>query len=328
MREVNDHFIDTHADGGDKLWHRATYMAGNMEAALALDEPTYWSYGASWARSHDYAINRNADNHCAGQTYLVLYDRYVEGEMLRNIKNAADFIIDSGERDDWYWIDAQFMASPVFARLGAVTGAAKYTDTMHELFVDARDRRGLYDPTVGLWYRDEAFLYPANKTQNGEKIFWSRGNGWVIASLARTLEYLAEGSPYRLEYEDMLRAMATALAAVQREDGLWNVSLADANEYPGPESSGTAFFIYAIAWGINHGVLDRATFSPVVERGWRGLVETAVRADGELGYVQGVADQPSSAQPVTIRTTRDYAVGAFLLAGTEVMKLGVDFDCP
>lgn len=126
----------------------------------------------------------------------------------------------------------------------------------------------------------------------------------------------------------MLRAMASTLAAVQRDDGLWNVSLGDPDYFPGPEASGTSFFVYAIAWGINHGLLDRAVYAPVVERGWRGLVSVAVRADGELGYVQGVANQPASSQPVTLRSTRDFGVGAFLLAGSEVMRLGLDFECP
>jgi rhamnogalacturonyl hydrolase YesR len=157
---------------------------------------------------------------------------------------------------------------------------------------------------------------------------WSRGNGWVIASVVRTLEYLPADSPYRADYEDMLQRMAKALAVIQRPDGLWNVSLGDPTYFPGPEASGTAFFTYAIAWGINHGVLDREAFLPVVDVAWRGLVSVAVRADGELGFVQGVGDQPASSQPVTLRSTRDFGVGAFLLAGSEVMRVGIDFECP
>src|SRR5690606_17680515 len=124
------------------------------------------------------------------------------------------------------------------------------------------------------------------------------------------------------------RAMAAGLAKVQREDGLWNVSLADPDDYPGPESSGTSFFTYGIAWGINAGLLDRDTYLPVVARAWRGLTSVAVRADGELGFVQGVGEKPSSSQPVKLRSTHDYGLGACLLAGSEVGKLGLDLDCP
>ena len=333
MREVNDQWIAAHDDPGDNLWHKATYFTGNLAAAGALDQSSYRAFARSWARGHAYGVNGgtttdNADNHCAGQTYLALYELDPQPEMMRGIKNAIDYTIDTGDRDQWYWIDAQFMASPVFAQLGALTGGARYHDAMFEMYIDARDRRQLYDPTVGLWFRDGNYLYPDEKTPNGKKIFWARGNGWVIGSLVRTLDYLAADSPYRAEYETMLQAMASALADVQRGDGLWNVSLADPEDHPGPEASGTAFFTYAIAWGINRGVLDRATFLPIVERAWRGLASVAVRADGELGYVQGVGERPNSSQPVTIRSTHDYGVGAFLLAGSEVMQLGVDFECP
>lgn len=333
MREVNDQWIAAHDDQGDNKWARATYFIGNTVAAAALEEPAYLAYSARWASDHDFSVNdgtstRNADNHCAGQTYLALYELDPRPERLRPIRAAIDYIIDTGERSDWSWIDAQFMASPVFAQLGALTGDAKYTDAMFELYTYGRDTRHLFDAATGLWFRDEDYLYPVIRTVNHKKVFWARGNGWVIASLVRTLEYLADDSPYRPEYETMLRAMASGLAAVQRADGLWNVSLGDPDYFPGPEASGTAFFTYAIAWGINHGLLDRAEFAPVVERAWRGLVSTAVRADGELGYVQGVGDQPASSQPVTLRSTRDFGVGAFLLAGSEVMQLGLDFECP
>jgi unsaturated rhamnogalacturonyl hydrolase len=333
MREVNDRWIATHDDQGDNKWARATYFIGNTVAAAALEEPAYSGYTARWARDHDYAVNdgpttRNADNHCAGQTYLALYEQDPRPELIQPIRAAVDHIIATGERSDWSWIDAQFMASPVFAQLGALTGEAKYVEAMHELYVYARDTRRLFDAQAGLWFRDEDYLYPLIRTVNHKKVFWARGNGWVIASLVRTLEYLDADSPYRASYEDMLRRMATALGPIQRPDGLWNVSLGDNDYFPGPEASGTAFFLYAIAWGINHDILDRATFLPVVDVGWRGLVSVAVRADGELGYVQGVGDQPASSQPVTLRSTRDFGVGAFLLAGSEVMKLGIDFECP
>ncbi|HSD90921.1 MAG TPA: glycoside hydrolase family 88 protein [Kofleriaceae bacterium] len=334
VREVNDHWIAVHPDAtdADTDWERATYFIGDMAAADALGEPGYLAYAQRWADGHRYKLSdstytRNADNHAAGQVYLQLYEREGDPAMLADIAASLDNIVRSDRRDDWSWIDAQFMASPSFAHLGELSGHARYTDTMFELFKDARDRRHLFDPAAGLWYRDENYLYPDNQTDNGAKIFWARGNGWVIASLVRTLAHLPAGSPYRAQYEDMLRAMAAALAKVQRDDGLWNVSLADPEDHPGPEASGSSFFTYAMAWGIRTGVLDRATYAPVVERGWRGLVSVAVRADGELGDVQGVGEQPSSSQPVTLRSTHEYGLGAFLLAGSEVETLGLELEC-
>jgi unsaturated rhamnogalacturonyl hydrolase len=332
IREVDDQWIASHPFLGDNDWRRATYYIGHMVAAQTLGDPAYVAYLEEWAEGHAYQVRdgeftRNADNHTAGQVYLALYERDRRPEQLAYIKISIDHVIDSGERGDWSWIDAQFMASPVYAHLGELTGDPRYHAAMFELYTDARDRRHLYDASTGLWFRDGNYLYPDAQTSNGKKIFWARGNGWVIGSVVRTLEHLPADSPYRADYEDMLRAMAAALATSQRSDGMWNVSLADPDDYPGPESSGTAFFVYGIAWGINHGILDRATYAPVVEQGWRGLVSIAMRSDGELGFVQGVGEKPSSSQPVTLASTHDYGVGAFLLAGSEVSTLGLDLDC-
>lgn len=332
MREVNDHWIETHADWGNAAWERATYMIGNIAAGDALAEPRYIDYAIAWADDHEFELNgdtntRNADNHAAGQVYLSLFERARDPAYIGDIALSLDNIIRSDRRDDWSWIDAQFMAAPTFTHLGELFGQARYTDTMFELYKDARDRRKLYDSAEGFWYRDENYLYPDHETSNGNKIFWSRGNGWVIAAHARVLQHLDRQSPYRADFEAVLRAMAAALAKAQRDDGLWGVSLADPEDHPGPEASGTALFTYGIAWGINEGLLGRAEYAPVVEKAWRGLVSVAVRADGELGYVQGVGEKPSSSQPVTLRSTHDYGVGAFLLAGSEVRRLNLDL-CP
>lgn len=334
MREINDHWIATHPFPGDNAWERATYMIGNMAAIDTVGDQAfydYYAYAKGWGdiyryKLHNETFTRNADDHAAGQVFLQLYEREQDPVMIADLVASIDNVIESGERRDWSWIDAQFMASPVFARLGTVKNDPRYHTAMFELYTDARDRRRLFDTSTGLWFRDENYLFPAAKTPSGNKLFWSRGNGWVIGATVLTLEYLPADSQYRGAYVDNLRAMAAALAATQRDDGLWNVSLHDPNDYSGPEASGTAFFVYGIAWGIRHGLLEAATYTPVVERGWRGLVTVAMRTDGELGYVQGVGEKPGSAQPVTLGSTRDYGVGAFLLAGSEVAQV-VDIEC-
>ena len=48
--------------------------------------------------------------------------------------------------------------------------------------------RQLLDRESGLYYR--APRYIGQRTANGRKIIWSRGNGWAFAGIARGLEYL------------------------------------------------------------------------------------------------------------------------------------------
>jgi rhamnogalacturonyl hydrolase YesR len=179
------------------------------------------------------------------------------------------------------------------------------------------------DGLTGLWWRDKDFV-PPYREPNGEDCYWSRGNGRVVVALVRTLDLLPVNSPYRAEYTTMLQTMAGALRKVQRADGFWNVSLHDPTHFGGKEASGTAMFVAAMAWGVRQGVLPRETYLPVVARGWNALATEALHPDGFLGYVQGTGKEPKDGQPVTYTSKpdfTDYGLGAFLLAGTEVIRL-------
>ena len=115
-----------------------------------------------------------------------------------------------------------------------------------------------------------------------------RGNGWVFAGLARTLEHLPQDFPTRPKYTEVFSKMAAKLADLQQTDGTWRPSLLDPEEFPDSESSGTALDCFAFAWGINHGLLNQKKYLPVATKAW-----AARRPDGLLGYVQGVSDRPN-----------------------------------
>ena len=220
----------------------------------------------------------------------------------------------SGENTPtWWWADSIFMAPPVWADLYKATGDSKYLDHMDQNFWVTS--KLLYDPQEHLYSRDESYL--SRHEANGKKVFWSRGNGWVIAGLAQVLQAMPKNYPSRARYVQQFRDMAASLRAVQGEDGLWRPGLLDAASYPLPENSGSAFFVYALAWGINNGVLDRATYLPVVKKGWAGLV-AHIYMDGRFGSIQPIGAGPDGYKP---QTSYVFGVGAFLLAGSETRKL-------
>ena len=183
--------------------------------------------------------------------------------------------------------------------------------------------KGLYNPKDQLWWRDKDFVPPYTEP-NGEDCYWSRGNGWVIASLVRTMDFLPkESSQYKAFLKDF-KDMANALVPIQRADGYWNVSLHDSTHFGGKEVSGTALFVYSLAWGINHKYLDKKIFLPIVVKAWNVMAKEAVHPDGKLGFVQGTGKEPKDGQPVGYDKTpdfEDYGLGCFLLAGTEMYKL-------
>ena len=327
LKLVNDYWINGHTNPGNNQWARAAYFAGNMDFYKIYPEADYLNYANLWSSNNGWSLNggidtRHADNHCAGQTYIDLYqlDTLKQAFKISDITASISNMVLSSKSDDWWWIDALFMAMPVFTRLGILLEDEAYFEKMYELYSDTKIARNLYNADDGLWYRDESFA-PPYSTPKGFDTYWSRGNGWVFAAHVRVLQLLPESQAHRAEYIETFQKMALALKDCQRNDGFWNVSLIDPDDYGGPETSGTSFFTYGLAWGINMGLLDSATYAPVVASAWSGLNTIAVHSDGFLGYVQNVGSNPSSSQPVTYESTADFGVGAFLLAGTEVLKL-------
>lgn len=268
------------------------------------------------------------DDHAITQSYFHVYEREPDPAIIEPALQTLDQIRlfpydESLEFEDWEktwrqwtWCDALFMSPPALAMATRATGERRYVDFMNRMWWKTTDY--LYDKEEHLYYRDSRFF--DQREPNGRKIFWSRGNGWVLAGLARVLRYLPADYLERPRYVALFQEMAPTIARLQRADGYWRSSLLNPERLPLPETSGTAFYVYALAWGVNEGLLDRATYEPTIRRGWEALVR-AVQPNGMLGYVQRIGDQPGE---TTASGTEIYGVGAFLLAGSEVHRLTVD----
>jgi rhamnogalacturonyl hydrolase YesR len=318
-------------DVSDTEWVRGAFFAGVMAAYEATGDASFLDAAKDVSERNSWQPGprpRHADDHCIAQTYVKIFLLEREPAMIEATVARFDEMIAeprSGpevgwtEDDNWSWCDALFMAPPTMALMAEATDDLRYLDLMNSMWWETSDY--LYDPEEHLWYRDGRYVIQADgsgpRTTNGQKVFWSRGNGWVFAGLALVLEHMPADYPDRPRYERLFRGMAAALVAVQGEDGLWRSSLLDPEEYPIPESSGTGFFTYGLAWGVNNGLLDSAAYLPAVRKGWEGLV-WAQQADGRLGWVQQIGYDPRS---VTADDSMEYGTGAFLLAGSEMLKL-------
>ncbi|MFA5819753.1 MAG: glycoside hydrolase family 88 protein [Bacteroidales bacterium] len=329
--------IITERERPSNIWTRGVYYEGLMALYKLNPDASYLNYAVSWGEFHKWGLRdgiktRNGDNQCCGQTYIDLYmmDRYKE-ERIKDIKACIDNMLATDKVDDWNWIDAMQMAMPVFARLGTIYKDNRYFDRMHEMYLFTKLKHGtngLYSPEDHLWWRDKDFV-PPYKEPNGEDCYWSRGNGWVVAALVRTMDFLPKNSKYRKEYITTLKEMFEALVPLQREDGFWNVSLKDPTHFGGKEVTGTALFVYGMAWGINEGVISKKTYLPVVIKAWNALVTESVHPNGFLGYVQGTGKEPKDSQPVgydNVPNFEDFGLGCFLLAGSEVYKLNKSME--
>ena len=341
MTLANAYFMKTWPDPGKEIvtnkarpshiWTRGVYYEGLM-ALYSLDkQKAYYDYAVDWGQQHQWGLRngptgRNADDQCAGQTYLDLYQIDPRPERVQELKASIDNMVHSDKVDDWWWIDALQMAMPVFAKMGVQYQDAAYFEKMYQLYDYAKTQQsghGLYNPQDSLWWRDKDFV-PPYQEPNGQDCYWGRGNGWVVAALVRVLDILPKDAPHRAEYEQTYLAMMKALPRLQRPDGYWNVSLHDPTHFGGKELSGTALFTYGMAWGVRQGLLDKAKYQPLITKAWNAMATECVHPDGALGYVQGTGKEPKDGQPVSYTSKpdfEDYGLGCFLLAGSEVYKL-------
>ncbi len=278
------------------------------QAMLYIAEQLNWQPGPRVMHADDQAV---------GQMYMEQYFIHKDSKMMDPMRARLDAEMATPDPTDpkkplWWWCDALFMAPPVYADMASATGDTKYLAFMdHEWDITTAL---LYDQSKHLYFRDATFLDKHEK--NGEPLFWSRGNGWVMGGIVRVLEHLPADSPLRPKFIALFKDMAAEMLSIQGKDGLWRPGLLDADSYPLPENSGSAFITYALAYGVNEGILDRATYWPAVEKAWAGML-THVYADGRLGSIQPVGAAPGA---YTETTSYVYGVGAYLLAGSEIYR--------
>jgi len=287
------------------------------KAMMDMGEAEKWLPFNRWYHADDVAIS---------QMYIDLYRKEKRPEMIRaTIDTVAKFManpypVRGIEVIKWWWCDALFMAPPTMVKLGITLKNNEYLSKCDEYFKECYDL--LYNKDERLFARDLNYVIKNDGRDryeaNGKRIFWSRGNGWVMGGLARILKELPKNYPQRPFYEQLFKEMAAKIASIQQPDGLWRASLLDPDSYPGGEASGSGFFCYAFAWGINNGLLDKKTYQPVVEKTWIAL-NGCINNEGRVGWVQPVGADPRN--NFNADSWQLYGTGAYLLAGSEVIKL-------
>lgn len=296
--------------------YRTTKSKDLMNALESLGEQTVWKPAKRFDHADDIVIS---------QTYIDVYrlkkdERMLEPTIAAVKRLQTEKSVEAEKHGiTWWWCDALFMAPPTLAKLSRTTGEGSYLATNDKLFQETYDL--LYDREERLFARDAGYLIDARgegkREANGRKIFWSRGNGWVLGGLARLLSELPKNYPKRGFYENLYREMAEKIITLQQADGLWRSSLLDPESYPGGEASGTGFYAYALAWGINNKILDKNKYLPHVKKAWTGL-NALVMPDGRVGWTQPIGADPR--KNFNAESWEVYGAGAYLLAGSEIIK--------
>ena len=333
------------------FWDNAAYHTGNMEVVRLLSEDkseelrvkSFLDYSIRWAEHNEWKGAKEADPakwkykqygegqdyvlfgdwQICFQTYIDLYNieeggkRKEEGKVQRALE-VMGYEADSKQNDYWWWADALYMVMPVMTKMYRLTGDEKYLDKLYEniLYSDSI----MLDHETGLYFRDGKYVYPKHKSANGLKDFWARGDGWVLAGLAKVLQDMPRTYRHYDFFVKKYQRMAHAVAQLQQKEGYWTRSMMDPAHAPGPETSGTAFFTYGILWGVNNGYLNKKEYKPVIKRAWHYLTTTALQADGKVGYVQPIGERAIPGQTVDANSQANFGVGAFLLAACEYAR--------
>ena len=339
ITKVNDQWQATHRPEVRSFWDEAAYHTGNMEAYKLLGNARWLAYSDAWARYNLWQGAREKDqskwkyaNYGEGQdyvlfgdwqicfqTYLDIYEMQPDDYKIARALEVMDYEVRQPQNDFWWWADALYMVMPVMTKLYKTTGDVKYLDKLYENFKWSDDL--MFDKDEQLYYRDAKYIWPKVKTAcNGGKSFWARGDGWVLAGLAKVLSDMPKDYKHRDFFELRFRQLAEGVARVQRPGGYWSRSMLCEQDAPGPETSGTAFFTYGMLWGVNNGILNRSKYEPVIEKAWQYLITTALQPDFSVGYVQPIGEKPDPTKTVNARSQANFGTGAFLLAACEHLR--------
>ena len=357
-QKANDYFMKKYSDPTlptnvkkirpSSLWTRAVYYEGLMALQEIDPQQRYIDYAMQWADFHQWTprngINTcDADDQCCGQTYvdLVPYTKKDYREVLGNVIANLDHQMKTPNTKKqtttpkaktsvnslygwWTWIDAIQMAMPLYMQISKLTGETKYRDHALKMYLWSRNEcgGGCFNVKEGLWWRDADYVAPYQE-KDGKNCYWSRGNGWVYAALLRSMNQLSPKDKAYKQFKKDFILMSEALLKCQHEDGFWHASLVNDADYPTPEMTGTALFLYGMAWGIQQGILKEKVYRPACDKAWKAL-KSCLHSDGFLGWNQGTGKDPSAGQPVTFTSIpdfEDYGTGCYLLGLSEYYKL-------
>lgn len=328
--QLRDYIKSPFSSGVARGWRNGVLYNGMFDWAELSGDKKYFKYLENiFAREYWQAGNRmyNADDICVSQGYLDMYSKYKKEHMLTPTLARAEWVIShkpadnidisKGKSDRWWWCDALYMAPAVYSRLYTITGNKNFMKFADKEFKATYNH--LYNKEEKLFFRDANYF--GKKENNGKKVFWSRGNGWVMGGLSEILKTLPEKDrKYRPFYVQLFQEMSERIAELQCKDGFWHASMLDPQTYADPETSGTGLFVYALAYGINNGYLSKEKYLPVVIKGWNALV-ASVDTEGKVGWVQPVGQAPKKVEK---RMNEVYGTGGFLMTACEIYKLAED----
>jgi rhamnogalacturonyl hydrolase YesR len=337
--KVNDYWQAHNAPNKRAFWDHAAYYTGNMEAYRLMGKAQWYQYSDQWCRHNDWKGAKSNDKRnwkyqwygegddfvlfgdwqICFQTYIDMYNLVPTDYKVARAKEVMAYECQMQDNKFWWWADALYMVMPVMTKMYRLTNNEMYLDKLYENFLWSDSL--MWDAEAQLYYRDGKYIWPKVKTScDGGKSFWARGDGWVLAGLAKVLADMPRDYRNRDIFVQRFQQLAEGVARCQQAEGYWSRSMLCEGDAPGPETSGTAFFCYGLEWGVNHGYLNKNTYGPVIEKAWNYLRSKALQPDGSIGFVQPIGEKPDPTKIVDSHSQAPFGTGAWLLAACERVR--------
>ena len=339
IEKVNNYWQQHNSPYKRAFWDNAAYYTGNMEAYRMTGNAAYYQYSDKWCRHNSWKGAKSNDKsnwkyqwygegddfvlfgdwQICFQTYVDMYNLVPAEYKVARAKEVMAYECNMQDNKFWWWADALYMVMPVMTKMYKLTGETMYLDKLYENYLWSDSL--MWDREAQLYYRDGKYIWPKVKTACDDgKSFWARGDGWVLAGLAKVLADMPADYAHRDFFVTRFKELAEGVARCQRPEGYWSRSMLCEKDAPGPETSGTAFFCYGLQWGVNHGYLDKAKYGETIEKAWRYLYTVALQSDGSIGYVQPIGEKPDPTKIVDAHSQAPFGTGAWLLAACERVR--------
>jgi len=264
------------------------------------------------------------DNGATAAALINVYSQDPRPEYLSYLEQVAEFFyqydVDPKQKSRRKNIDKIYTQGVFMARIGKLTDDTRYYDYCVEKVLETD--RLFYDPKTGLY--DQIYYPELNSTNN---IKWLRGMGWSAVAFVNILASLPEDHPGYKEILQIYRKQIAGISAYQMKSGLWRHLVDHPDSYE--ETSGSVYITYAIARGINEGLLDPG-YRDVAMAAWKGIMGRRLDNGDIAGSTSGVSHSTSPAYFLNYPTVNngDHLFGPLFLAGTEMIKLFKTYSKP
>ena len=112
---------------------------------------------------------------------------------------------------------------------------------------------------------DELYNKSERLFNNGTGAYSTLDNALFLAGLVKKMQYQRSAAD-----EQLFREIASRFVELQQPNGLWKDNLLDPSSR-NVDADTESYICYALAWGLNNGLLSRKQYLDAVRHAWKSI---------------------------------------------------------